>query len=346
MKNWEPYITVRAVQPVIAALETLGHKVDAFLAEAGISRAVLQDADGRVPHRAMMLLWQHARAATGDDCLGIHLAEAAPIRSFEVHSYALLSSPTLRDAYHRACRYQRLIHETTDLALEDSSREGVLRHSLPGGRAVPRHPAEFLATLWVRFGRLVTGNDWAPALVCFAHVAPKDTSEHARVFRAPVQFSTGRTAMHIPNRMLDLSNPLADANLLGLLDKYADGLLAKVPRQATLAERVRVWLSEELSGGAPSVSSAARALHISARTLHRSLQSEGTSFRELLDQLRQERATVLLANPHCSVAEVGFLLGFAELSSFSRAFKRWTGKAPAAFRAEALRASGSDPDRS
>ncbi|MFQ5650877.1 MAG: AraC family transcriptional regulator [bacterium] len=345
MKNWEPYITVRAVQPVIAALETLGHKVEAFLAEAGVARAVLHDADGRVPHRAMMLLWQHACAVTGDDCLGIHLAEAAPIRAFEVHSYALLSSPTLRDAYQRACRYQRLIHDATDLTLEEGASEGVLQHSLPGGRPVPRHPAEFLATLWVRFGRLVTGDAWAPALVCFAHAAPKDTSEHARVFRAPVQFSTGRTAMHIPNRILDLPNPRPDANLLGLLDKYADGLLEKFPRQPTLAERVRAWLSEELSGGTPSVSAAARALHSSVRTLHRGLQSEGTSFRELLDQLRQERATVLLANPRCSVAEVGFLLGFAEISSFSRAFKRWTGKAPAEFRTDAFGVAANKTDQ-
>ena len=336
MRNWEPYITVRAVQPVVAALEALGQEVDDLLKESRISRAILQDADGRVPHSAMMLLWEHARVVTDDDYLGIHLAEAAPIRSFEVHSYALLSSATLRDAYRRACRYQRLIHETTNLTFEEGPIEGVLQHALPGGRSVPQHAAEFLATLWVRFGRLVTCDDWAPRLVCFAHPAPKDTSEHARVFRAQLRFSSGRTAMHVSNRVVDMPNPSADENLVSLLDRYAGGLLKQFPREASLAERVRVWLSEELSGGTPSVSSAARALYISVRTLHRGLQSEGTCFRELLDQLRQERAAALLANQRCSVAEVGFLLGFAELSSFSRAFKRWTGKTPAEFREEAL----------
>ncbi|MCG3156389.1 MAG: putative HTH-type transcriptional regulator [bacterium] len=336
MKNWEPFITVRAVQPVIAALETLGYKVDDLLKETRVSRSVLQDADGQVPHSAMMKLWDHACVVSGDDDLGIHLAETAPIRSFEVHSYALLSSPTLRDAFRRACGYQRLIHEATNLTFEEGHIEGVLQHALPGGRPVPRHPAEFLATLWIRFGRLVTGNDWAPRLVCFAHETPKNTGEHTRVFRAPLRFSSGRTAMHVPNEILDTPNPRADENLLDLLDRYADGLLKKLPRQASLAERVRVWLSEQLSGGTPSVASAARALHMSARTLHRGLQNEGTSFRELLDQLRHELAVALLADQRCSVAEAGFLLGFAELSSFSRAFKRWTGKAPAEFRAEAL----------
>ncbi len=342
MRSFEPHITARAVQPVIAALEALGHQVDSILAEAKISRATLQKADGRVPHSAMMLFWERARIITDDDHLGIHLAEAVPIQSFEVHSYALLSSSTLREAYRRACRYQRLIHEATDLTFEEETDEGVLRHTLPGGRPAPRHPAEFLATLWVRFGRLITGGDWVPTLVCFAHDTPNDTKEHDRIFRAPIRFSSGITAMHIPNHILDASNPRADANLVSLLDRYADGLLKQAPRQASFAERVRAWLINELNGGSPTISSAAQALHVSERTLHRSLQSEGTSFRELLEQLRQERAVALLANPRCSVAEAGFLLGFAELSSFSRAFKRWTGKAPAEFRAEAL-ANSSNP---
>jgi lambda repressor-like predicted transcriptional regulator len=147
MRNLEPHITVRAVQPIIAALEALGHQVDGILAEAKISRATLQNADGRVPHSAMMLFWERARMITGDNHLGIHLAEAAPIQSFKVHSYAMLSSSTLCEAYRRACRYQRLIHEATDLIFEEGNNEGVLRHALPGERPVPRHPAEALAPI-------------------------------------------------------------------------------------------------------------------------------------------------------------------------------------------------------
>src|SRR5215208_1577525 len=99
MTAWEPHIAARAVQPVVAALAALGHPADVILAEARISRRALEDPDGRVPQRVMGALWERALAVTGDDCLGIHLAEAAPVGSFEVHAYALLSSPTLREAY-------------------------------------------------------------------------------------------------------------------------------------------------------------------------------------------------------------------------------------------------------
>ncbi len=138
--NWEPFITVRAVSPVVAAFESLGYSPDELLASCGIPRSVLTDADGKIPHRAMMQFWQEALAATGDDHLGIHLAEAAPIDAFGVHAYAAMSSPTLGEAYRRTCRYQRLIHEVSDLQLNMEDGEGVLSHALPGGQPIPASP--------------------------------------------------------------------------------------------------------------------------------------------------------------------------------------------------------------
>lgn len=336
MTTWKPHLTVRALQPVVAGLEALGQPFESILAEASIPVDVLEgDPEGRVPHEAMRKFWELAPEITGDDHLGIHLAEAAPIGSFEVHAYALLSSPTLRDAYQRACRYQRLIHEATDLSLEEGDEEGVLRHALPGGLAVARQPAEFLVTAWVRFGRLITGQDWLPSRVCFAHAAAADISEHQRIFGDTVLFSSGRTAMHVSNSILDVENARADENLVRMMDRYAETTLQWVPSRTTLQGRVRERLVEALSSGAPTAAQVAGALNMSVRTLHRGLRQEGTGFRELLEQLRRERAADLLANRQCSIAEIAFLVGFSELSAFYRAFKRWTGKTPVEFRAEA-----------
>jgi AraC-like DNA-binding protein len=141
--------------------------------------------------------------------------------------------------------------------------------------------------------------------------------------------------MHIPNEILYAPNPNADLALIGILDDYARGLLKQMPRQSTLSEGVRLQLLKDLRGGVPTAATVARALHMSVRTLHRSLQREGTTFHEILSQLRQEQAAQHLAGSTLSIAEVGFLLGFSELSSFYRAFKGWTGKTPAEFRAEA-----------
>jgi len=342
MKPLEPHIAVRAVEPVVAGLEELGHDVDRILAAAPISREQLADADGRVPHRTMMALWRVASELTGDEDLGVHVAFAAPVASFAVHGYALLSSPTLREAYRRGCRYQRLIHEATNLEFDEGPEEGVLHHSLPGGRAVPRQPAEFLATVWVRLGRLVVGSDWRPTLVCFAHPEPEGPVEHARVFAAPIRFASGRTAVTIANAVLDAPNPRSDEGLVGVLDDYATSLLALAPQRPTVAGRVGVRLTAAFQGGdLPTAEQVARELNMSVRSLHRGLEVDDTTFRELVAQLRHERSAALLADPRYSITEIGYLLGFSEISSFYRAFKRWTDRTPAEFRAHAL---GTDSD--
>ena len=330
--NWEPHITIRALQPVVAALQALGYDADSLLSTVQISPDILSNPEGRIPHRQMMAFWQAALDMTGDDFLGLHLAIAAPIKSFEVHAYAVLSSPTLREAYQRACRYQRLIHEATDLTLEAGEDEGILSHTLPGGVPVPRHPAEFLATLWLRFGRLVTGDEWHPRRVCFAHGAPENLQPYESTFGAPVQFGMGRTAMHIPNAILDAVNPRADLGLVNVLDRYAELAVSQVPVFRSMSDRTRSHIQTELKGGVPTAETVAKALCMSVRSLHRALKAEGTSFQTLLDQVRQEQALSLLANPRTSIAEIAFLLGYAEVSSFHRAFQRWTGKTPAEMR--------------
>ncbi len=330
---WKPRLTVRALRPMLAGLEALGHPSAELLARVGISPQTLGDPDHRLPPGTTGKFWELAVRTTGDERLGMHLALAAPISSFDMHAYAMLSSPTLRDAYQRACRYQRLINEGTELSFRYGP-EGVLQHSLPDGRSVPRHPAEFLVTTWLRLGRLVTGTAWTPAHVSFAHDRPSDTTEHETVFGAPIQFTSGRTALHLRAAVLDLRNPRADPALVTLLDRYAESLLERQPHLISESARVRAWLVEAHGRGAPQAEEAAKALAMSVRTLHRRLKQEGTTFRQLLDQFRHERALALLTTRRHSIADVAFLLGYSELSAFYRAFRRWTGRSPADLRDE------------
>jgi AraC-like DNA-binding protein len=337
MAHWEPQVTGRAIQPLVAGLEALGHAAPAILHDAGLARPALDDPDARFPRVALRRLWESALAATGDEALGLHLAEAAPVAAFEVHAHLLLASPTPREAYRRACRYQRLVHEVNHLRFEEAADEAVVSHALPGGRPASRHPAEFLAATWLRFGRLVARNEWSPNRVCFAHPRPADTAEHARIFRAPVQFAAGRTALHVPSHVLDAANPRADDSLARVLGRYAEGLLERVPQRGTLSDRVRALLQEQLVDGTPTAASLAHALNLSVRSLHRGLAGEGTTLRTLLGQVRIEQAAALLADPRHGIADVAFVLGFAELSSFYRAYRRWTGQTPAEFRRASAR---------
>jgi AraC-like DNA-binding protein len=226
-----------------------------------------------------------------------------------------------------------LIHDSTDLTFTESTGEGVMRHALGGGRPAGRQPAEFLAAVWLRLGRLVTGGEWTPTLVCFAHDAPSSITEHTRLFGPTVRFASGRTAMHFSNEVLDVANPRANPDLGVVLDRYAQLELGKVANRATLSARVAAWVAGSLSSGVPGADAAARAMNLSVRSLHRGLQSERTTYRDVVARVRYERATMLLRDPSHSMSEAAFLLGFSELSSFYRAFKRWSGTTPAEFRA-------------
>lgn len=335
----ESGLAVRALLPVLEGLRALGLDVRTLLRASRIDDALLRDPEARIPLGAMMTIWSDAAAARGDDAIGLHVAESAPFDSFDVHAYAVLSSSTLRDGYERSSRYQRLIHDATELTLSGGD-PAVLRHALPGGRPVPRQPAEFLLALYVRIGRAVTGGDWSPVEVRFAHAAPTDAAELRRFFAAPIRFAAGENALLLPRAVLDARNPRSDPALVSILDRYASRLLADRPNPDTACGAVRAHLQDALSSGKVSAEATAGVLAVSARTLARRLALEGTTYGALLDQLRHERALALLVDGRTSIAEVAFLLGFAELSSFYRAFRRWTGLTPAAYRRTHSRGSG------
>src|SRR5262245_16160474 len=273
----------------MSGLKTLGYDPVPFLLTQDIDDALLLDPDATVPMSACVGLLADGVRATGDDNLGLHVAERAELGSFDVHFYAMLSSPTLGAAFERVCRYQRLIHETSQVRLEKSGEHAVLSHRLPGGMAAPRQTAELLLAVWVRSGRIATRRTWSPAEVRFAHRAPRDWREHERFFGAPLRFAMGENALVVPAALLDLPCRRNDPSLLSLLDRYAADRLS-VPRAATFADRARAAVSEELQAGNVTAHGLAARLNVSVRTLHRSLAAEGTSLRKLLDQLRFDTA--------------------------------------------------------
>ena len=289
--------------------------------------------------RQVLGLIDHAVQVTGDEHLGLHLAQHAQPGSFDVHLYAMVSSATLGDAFQCLSRYQRLIHDSTEVRLDIEGDWARLRHRMPGGLAAPRHSAEFLLAAWVRGGRMATGTTWAPVEVRFAHPEPASSDEHRRFFGAPVRFLARENALVIPTALLELPCARADAALFTMLDRYAVDRLERAPRSAAIAERARAALVAALRHGEPSAAHVASRLKMSVRTLTRALAAEDTTYRRLLEQLRRDLAVRHLADARLSVTEIAFLLGFSELSAFHCAFRRWTGHSPSAFRAQSRHVS-------
>lgn len=335
---------VRGLLPVVAGLRALGHDPAPILAAVGLDAAPLADPDARVPAAQVMRVLLEGVARTGDDHLGLHLAAHAPLETFDVHTYVVLSSPTLGAGYERLARYQRLIHDAARVELSRDGGVAALRHTLPGGLAIPRQSAEFVVAAWLRAGRAAIGEQWTPRAVRFAHPAPSDVAPLAEFFDCRPHFDAGEHALLFDAALLDRACVAADPGLLAVLDRHASALLERVPPVHSLADRVRVEIADGLRRGQVGAAAVAQRLRMSPRTLQRGLAAEGASFAAILDRVRHDAALRALRERELSIAEVGFLLGFAELSSFYRAFKRWTGRTPAEFRNEATDSPGVAPD--
>lgn len=325
-------VSVRSVRPVIGRLRALGLDVGTVLSAAGVDSGALDDAETRIPHVAALAVWREAARRSGDDAFGLHVAEDIRPGAFDVLDYAIRASPTLGDGLERLVRYHRILHDgaVVELRVEDDS--AWLQHVLPPETpALPRHVAEYIVAAWLVVARQATALDLAPLEVHFRHPPPADQAEHRRLFQARVRFSAAANRLRIARNVLDAPLVKSDAGLSAVLDRYVRDRLDRIPPTSALGHRVRHIVAAGLSSGIDS-DAVAHKLHMSRRTLHRQLASEGTSFKRVVDDLRRELATQYLGERRMAIAEIAFLLGFSEASAFHRAFKRWNGSTPADYR--------------
>lgn len=177
----------------------------------------------------------------------------------------------------------------------------------------------------------------APIRVLVGHPAPKSVAAHEDWFGCPVAFGAPLDAILYSEEALSRPNILGDEGISRYLVSHLDAELTEVSREAPLVRRAKNAVAQALSEGAPKMADVARGLGLSARSFHRRLSEHGLSFQTLTEDTRRELAEGLLQDESHSLAEIAFLTGFSEQSSFTRAFKRWVGTTPASFRRARLR---------
>jgi AraC-like DNA-binding protein len=325
-------ISFGSVRPVLAYLAMRGQDANSLLRGLDLDSSLLRDPEARLPHKAAIRLWQACADLTKDPNLGLHIAEAIRPGEFGALEYALRTSANLGEAFRRLSRYHRLLHDAAQVELEVNRDHAILSHRLPLPGGAPRQVSEFILAAWLLTSRQATGADCTPLQVCFPHAVPEDTVEHYRVFGCSMKFGHRRSELVFARKILDLPLLKADPILQGIIEAQVAVLLAKLPKAEAIMDSLRRLLAEDLSNGEASLESLAPRLHMSARTLHRRLEQEGTNFRRVLAEVRHELAVQHLLERRMAIGEIAFLLGFSEVSAFHRAFKRWTGCTPREYR--------------
>src|SRR6478672_3693758 len=318
----------------IARLTSAGIPVMPLLKRVGLTPEVIADPEERLSVRSQVALLDEAAIALNDDCLGFALARDFDPRELGLLYYVMASSQTLGDALKRIARYSHITNEALVVGYREGNRlivdlsySGVPRHS-------ERHQIEFCMFALLRICRMLTGQNLVPQYLSIAHYRSEGIAEMARFVGTKVEFGAGTDefALNIDARALPLIH--SDPYLNDLLLKYCEAALAdRRGDMSQLRTRVENAISSVLPHGRVLVEDVARSLGMSERTLARKLSDEGLNFTEILQQLRHDLAVRYLDDRKLHVSKIAWLLGFREVSAFTHACKRWTGKTPSQMRA-------------
>lgn len=331
---------------IFDALEALEIDPVPVLLDGGFSADAFRDPNARMPALETAKLWRSASARAGDPAFGLFASRFVKPTTFHALGYAVFASATLRDALQRLLRYSHLVSDAGELALSTTDRDARLElvplrddsnhASVPDGSQPPVVPSsqaiDAVMSLIVRTCRTMTDRSFSLLSVEQRRPAPLQSEPYERFFRCPITFGARVDALTFDAEGLDRALPTANAELAKHNDELVRRYLADM-REGTIVDRVRRALAEQLPNDA-SPTKVAGLLAMSSRSLQRRLQEHGTSYVEVLRDTRRELAINHLRQPHCSITEIAFLLGFEDASAFARAFRTWTGVSPSTFRAQ------------
>jgi AraC-like DNA-binding protein len=275
------------------------------------------------------------RIAKHTDVTGLPIRGGASMRCDEYGALGLAwkAAPTLMGSFLRVERYARIWTSVVEYELRPTGRgTPFILHRSGARRLGMRLSNEATLASAVSISRQVCPVPFAPIEVLFRHPRPKTIQHHEAYFGCPIQFDADLDALLISPRALAQPNKLGDEGITRFLLTHLDAELNEIDADASLESLTKNAIARSLSEGLPRMGDIARGLGMSARSFHRRLSEHGLSFQTLTTTTRRELAEGLLRDERYSLAEVAFLTGFSEQSSFTRAFKRWVGRTPASYR--------------
>ena len=318
-----------AARETLSYLDRRGIDAEPALFGAGISRHQLSRDDIGLSVASQYRFLELAAAEANDQLLGLHVAAEMDIRAIGILFYLTGSSRTVSEALENLARYSRTTNEALIGEISRQKDEVILAIRQVKEFDEPhRQFFELLALWFIRTLHKETNRDFTLLRVTFTHARNADLREVHRLLRCPVDFAQAVNSWVLPERVMDLPIMSGDSQLLQILTAHADDLLTERHSVTGLQSMVANQLASLLPRGESRAAVVARQLGMSPRSFTRHLAEEGTTFGEILEQLRQRLAARYLADDRMSVQQIAWLLGYSEVGAFNHAYKRWTGTTP------------------
>lgn len=321
----------RLPQAFWRATERMGLPAPALLRQAKLPATLHVTPDAWLTTAQYFALWRAVEDLSQDPAIGLKLTVETDT---SVHPPAIMSAffaRDYRDGLHRLARFKRLCTPEELSVAESGGESRVAVRWLHADKAEPDAAADVTFAAILELGRRGTGRHIRPLRVEMVRQGPVSEA-HRGYFDAPVRTGCPQNALVLNRDDLDLAFAGHNPELLAMLEPALAASLAEIEAQSSLADQVKILIKRRIASGKPEVADVARELGMSERTLQRRITEQGSSYRGLLDEARQELGRHLLSDGQNGIDEIAFLLGFQDTSSFYRAFRSWEGVTPAQWR--------------
>lgn len=329
-------VSAKTVRAVLSAAAVVGVDPAAFACAHGLSLADLDNTDFRYPHASWIDLWSDLERRTGNPAVALETSASVPLY-WDAMDYLLGACANLGEAFARFDRHHALVSTAVRHVLRISAVDAELARVPFPFATESRAATEFALATIVRRFRILAARPWSPKQVRFRHAPSASLEVYRRVFGCDASFGCTDDALVLSKATLEIPMDRAAPGLVSVLEQIAESKVRDLPGSSdSVVERAQRAIASDLRGGAPALGVIAKRLGMSARTLQRRLVEAGAPYRALIEQTRKELACLHLADTRTSLAEVGFLLGFADASAFYKAFRRWTALTPGQYRRRAV----------
>ncbi len=297
--------------------------------KAHIDPELMNDMSSRTTWSTQNSLWISVADRVDDPCFGLKLGDLWHPSYMHALGYAWLSSTTLYAALGRLSRFINIVNPNISVEISDDDTNIMVEVS-NASDSVPRDAywyADADMSILIAMCRANYGKSLNPISVDFRHAEPDCAGDFFALFRCPVTFGAQHNRMTFSRKDVDKQLPGSNALMSQVHDQEMVRYLAGLDG-GDIIHKVKNSILELLPDGRMSDAKVAEDLFMSNRNLQRKLEAQDTTFKTILTELRKELASKYIQDPQLTLTEISFMLGFSEMSAFSRAFKQWTGQSP------------------
>ena len=304
-------------------MESYGLDSEAIYNAEGISKEDFKNPDKRINYSTMHGLWEKAETLIAQPCFGLRAVKIWRPSDLSALGYAWLASSSLRTALNRLNRYSRIATDFYTLELSEQGDRFILEFDFKDKTTLLTPQVDASMAIVLEMCRINYIDPLNPLAVSLNHSTNTCQSEYYAYYRCPIDFAQTANKIALPLDVIDKVLPSSNPYLAQLHDQIMVKYLSVLDKESIIDQTKKI-IADLLPSGELSDHKVSDTLHLSSRSLQRRLNDNGTTFKQLLREVREELAYEYLLRKDYSLSEIAFQLGFSEQSSFTRAFKHWT----------------------